>query len=633
MRTTDSGNNWIRVGGVGEAFFTDIGFLNQFTGIALGGSCIRTTNGGLNWINGIVVGQSVSSFGENRAMVCSYNGSIVKSTDIGQTWFTVLSGGDFYGIKFIDSNTVVASGGLGKIMKTTNGGTSWFAQQMGNSVSGSTYAIPYDADIVVYKYNSAGTQQWVVTYGGAVSTQDSVVKAVMDANGNIYITGCTTINNTDSTEILTMMVSTAGIIVWTKTYHIASGSYQDIGNDVFVDAGVDNGFNVFVTGFYGTKTLTAKYNSSGVKQWGVSYVSSVGNAVAKSIVIDNAGNPIIAGSNDNGGTGKDFLIVKLTSYIYLSTNDDGVPIGYGIIEKINSSGTVVWSYIDTSYSNVRYNDLDFDVSGNIYITGTANANCITMKFSSAGAIVWSRSFNGSGSGYDGGISIALDAGGNIYLCGNSFKNATNYIDMIALKYNSAGTFQWSQYLPATSSQYYDRAVKIKIDAANNIIVGGNLNIGILQDVQIVIYNPAGTLQTSYVIGGTAGDDDLLTDMILDASGNIYVTGSLRQNGTGNDLFVEKISSGGAAGSAQWISTYNAGGASTERGLSLTTDKNGNVFVGGYVIANSVYEDILTVKFNSNGLFQWAKTIVNPAQQINYANSVTADTNGNIFMTG
>lgn len=722
---------------------------------------------------------------------------------------------------------------------------------VGNSLSGSPNTIPYDNDITVYKYNSAGTQQWTETYAGAVNGKDSVTKAVIDASGNIYLTGCSTINNTDSTEILTMMISAAGLTVWSKTYSLVAGSYHDIGNDIFVDGSgnvfvtgesegvvilmkynnsgtlqfakytlgdagrgnsiyvdgssniyvagsfpggwggdeiemrkynssgnivwttgngyggqgtkilvdgsgntfvaannsnlsayiykinssgsitgvlsedyvtindmeldafgdvcvcgssspialsytfgivqvysnslgviwsanytdvnsyitfnsmvVDNSFNVFVTGFYGAKTLTAKYNSSGVKQWGVSYVSAAGSAAANSIVIDNAGNPIIAGTNDNGGTGKDYLVVKLTSiggnhwnrninrlvsfsevvtaskqdasgnyyltgYVNLSNNVYGSQVGYGIIEKVNSSGTVVWSYIDTSYSNVRYNDLDFDVSGNIYITGTANENIITMKFSSTGTIVWSRTFNGSGAGYDEGTSIALDASGNIYLCGNSYKNATNYIDGVAVKYNSAGTFQWSQYLPTTNTFFYDHAIKIKIDGANNIIVGEN-TVNASQDINVAIYNPSGGFVTSFVIGGTAGGTDVLSDMALDAAGNIYITGSLAQSGTGNDLFVEKISS---STGPLWSSTYNSGGASNEKAFSLTTDKNGNVFACGYANTSGTNENILTVKYNSAGLFQWAKTIVNPSGGVNYANAVAADTNGNVFVTG
>ncbi len=725
---------------------------------------------------------------------------------------------------------------------------------VGTSVNGSANAIPLDNDIVVYKYNSAGTQQWVVTYGGAASAKDTVRKAVLDANGNIYLTGCTTINNSDSTEILTMMINTSGTIVWNKTYHIPGAtSYYDCGNDITIDAAgnafvtgvssgififlkynsagtllltkniigqsaegnsvfvdgsgniylsatyidlgwggdgvevmkynsagvqlwikggytgnsvktltdasgnvfvaynisngdgklvkyssagtelfnistgsnftitdmeldgfgniylcgsirppgflysigvvevflnggtliwsatqtditayiqfksmiVDASLNVFVTGYYGAKTTTVKYNSSGVKQWGVSYTSSAGNASANSIVIDNAGNPLIAGDNDNGGTGQDFLVVKytniggnhwnrninrlvsfnevvtaskqdasgnyiLTGYVNLGKNFYGVETGYGIIEKINSSGTIVWSYIDTSYTNVRYNDLDIDDSGNIFVTGTENENWIVMKFSSAGSILLNKSFNGAGSGYDEGKSIALDSSGNICTCGNVYNGALNNLDMVTTKYNSAGVIQWTQYYANSGGN--DDAVKIRVDAFNNIVVGSNIYVVNTHknDIYFSKYNPAGVEQIGIYFVGTAGEDDLLSDIIIDNNNDFFLTGSINNNISNNDLLLVKISN---AGNVLWNVNYNSSGASNEKGYSLTTDKNGNVFVCGYVNSSGTNRNLLTMKYNSAGVQQWTKSIVNPVGGLNYLNSVSADTNGNIFVTG
>lgn len=725
---------------------------------------------------------------------------------------------------------------------------------VGTSINGSPNAIPLDNDIVVYKYNSAGTQQWVVIYSGAAGGKDTVTKAVLDAGGNIYLTGCATINNSDSTEILTMMINTSGTIVWSKTYHIPGAtSYYDCGNDITIDASgnafvtgvtsgififlkynsagtllltkniigqsaegnsvfvdgsgniylsatyidqgwggdgvevmkynsagvqlwikggytgnsvktltdaagnvfvaynisngdgklvkynsagtelfnistgsnftitdmeldgfgniylcgsirppgflysigvvevflnggtliwsatqtditayiqfksmiVDASLNVFVAGYYGAKTTTIKYNSSGVKQWGVSYTSSAGNASANSIVIDNAGNPIIAGDNDNGSTGQDFLLVKytsiggnhwnrninrmvnfddvvtaskpdgsgnyyLTGYVNIRKNSYGVEVGFGIIEKVNSSGSTVWSYVDTSYNNARYNDLAIDNSGNVFITGTENDNSIMMKFSSTGTILMNMTFNGAGAGYDEGKSLALDANGNIYIAADSYNGAANQLDVVTIKYNSLGVLQWFQYY--VNSGGNDDAVKIKVDALNNIIVGANIYVTLSHknDIFFTKYNSAGVEQIGIYFVGTAGEDDLLSDIIVDNNNNILLTGSVNNNISSNDLLLVKISSNG---SVLWNVNYNSSGASNEKGNSVTVDKDGNVIVTGYINTSGANRDFFTMKYNSAGVMQWSKLIANPVSGLNYGNSVCADTSGNIFVTG
>lgn len=718
---------------------------------------------------------------------------------------------------------------------------------IGNSVGGSATAYPYDNDIVVYKYNSAGTAQWTVTYSGLVGGKDTVTKAVIDGSGNIYLTGCTTVAQSDSTDVLTMMISSAGIILWTKTFKYEVGSHYDIGNDVFVDGSgnvfvtgqasgvelllkynnsgvlqfakvktgaqsegrsiyvdasgniflggsfvtvgfsvtqplfskynsagtniwdngigidgicgkvladasgnsffmiqtdfsggrvvkfnssgtllfnnaagstsilddmeldafgnvyvcgadnngafigvyttsfgviwtasvssgasaiefysmlVDNSFNVYATGYFDSKTITSKYNSTGVKQWSVSETSAAGSAQGNSITLDNASSVLIAGSIDNAATGSDFYAVRYTTtgshhwlrsinrlvsfnevvtasepdaagnyytvgYVNLGTNSYATQVGYGIIQKINSAGTVVWSKVDTAFSNIRYNDVAVDNSGNVYITGTSNEDCITNKYNSSGTLQWSKIFNGAGLGYDEGTSITLDGSGNVYLCGNSYQNASSGIDIVTIKYNSAGTFQWSQYISSTFANT-DHAVRIKINSAGNVIVGGNNLATTNIDAVVFIYNASGSLITSIYTPGSAGGTDELTDLFLDASDNIYITGTLLQSGTNNDLFIKKIES---TGFVDWISTYNSGANTNEKGFSVTTDKSGNVYACGYVINSGTNKDILTVKFSSAGVFQWAKQIINPTGGFNYANSISADTLGNTYITG
>jgi Secretion system C-terminal sorting domain len=102
----------------------------------------RTTNGGLTWT------RQLSAGSQNPDMIYMYNariGFIVdntggnnlrKTTDGGNSWFTVVSGQGFYDMKFIDSLT----GWRAKdyIKKTTDGGLTWVEQTFPQGGNGYT---------------------------------------------------------------------------------------------------------------------------------------------------------------------------------------------------------------------------------------------------------------------------------------------------------------------------------------------------------------------------------------------------------------------------------------------------------------------------------------------------------------
>ncbi|MCX6158570.1 MAG: YCF48-related protein [Ignavibacteriota bacterium] len=117
---------------------TNIVFVNQLTGFASGGSLssgyvIKTTNSGQSW-NTVLTGgtafQSLSFVSDLIGYaVGGYNPNslIYKTTDGGQTWTQQISGTVYcyFDSYFINANTGYVVGDWGNIRKTTNGGNTW----------------------------------------------------------------------------------------------------------------------------------------------------------------------------------------------------------------------------------------------------------------------------------------------------------------------------------------------------------------------------------------------------------------------------------------------------------------------------------------------------------------------------
>lgn len=110
---------------------------------ATAGGFFRTTNGGTNWMSGVVPGATVVNFysvapiDQNTAYLAGWNiagdGRIYKTTDGGQTWTqqyrNIKPGAAFFGIAFWDKENGIAFSdpveGSFLIVTTANGGTTW----------------------------------------------------------------------------------------------------------------------------------------------------------------------------------------------------------------------------------------------------------------------------------------------------------------------------------------------------------------------------------------------------------------------------------------------------------------------------------------------------------------------------
>lgn len=127
--------------------------------------------------------------------------------------------------------------------------------------------------------------------------------------------------------------------------------------------------------------------------------------------------------------------------------------------------------------------------------------------------------------------------------------------------------------------------------------------------------------------GPGNGNDQANAMVLDTSGNIYVTGTGTASGNNINYITIKYNS---AGTVQWLQSYD-NNTSTDIASGIAVDKAGNVYVTGHSIG--VGNDIATVKYNSSGVQQWVHRYDGPGNSDDYPSGIVVDSLGEIYVTG
>ena len=281
-------------------------------------------------------------------------------------------------------------------------------------------------------------------------------------------------------------------------------------------------------------------------------------------------------------------------------------------------------------------DVRMDSAGNVIVTGwietaTGNADCHTIKYTPEGDVLWENTYAGSATGTDYGYALTLDASGNVYVAG--FGNGDNpaTFDIFVLKYDADGNPVWTQRWTSPITNYSAYAYSIAVDSQGNVFTTGFESDGFTDGEFITLkFNSSGILQWATPYNGSTSSIDYANHIVVDSDGNSYIAG---WSGGANNLHDMTTIKYDPDGNELWVKRYNGTADDNDYAYWLVLDGSGNVYVTGQSVETGSDNDITTIKYAPNGDELWIRHYDGPAHGYDAGQSIAVDADGNAYVTG
>ena len=250
-----------------------------------------------------------------------------------------------------------------------------------------------------------------------------------------------------------------------------------------------------------------------------------------------------------------------------------------------------------------------------------------------GAEIWRRDLHGTAGSGDQGFDVTLDGSGDVVAAGRT-DNTGRAWDFTVVKFSGAsGTELWRYERNGTANQS-EEARKVVIDPSGDVVAGGFLrNVGVGAQLGVVkLSGASGTELWRSELGGTAGLNDEVLDVDVDAQGDVYVAGFVTNTGTKRDLIVCKLA--GADGSTLWRFELDGGASDEDQGVAIAVNGSGRVFVGGRLVAFGTGPDFSVIGLNSTtGSVLWTYRLNGSANDFDEPKDLTLGPDGDPVAVG
>jgi hypothetical protein len=274
-----------------------------------------------------------------------------------------------------------------------------------------------------------------------------------------------------------------------------------------------------------------------------------------------------------------------------------------------------------------------DVCGNVYVTGltsdsTFSFDYVTLKYYPNGDIAWARTYNGPGSGWDVACGIAVVDSSGVHVTGTSRGSVTRD-DMATVKYYSNGDTAWVRRYDGPLS-WDDAASDLAVDVSGSVCVTGRSRDSAAHDDYTTMkYHPSGDTAWVRRYNGPGNFVDHPQAISVDDSGYVYVTGASHSREAFEDYATIKYH---PSGDTAWVRRYDGPAYLRDEAVSIDVDGSGNVCVTGWSWNGTDY-DYATIKYYPDGDTAWVRRYDGPGHILDSAVAVVMDGWGNVYVTG
>jgi len=281
------------------------------------------------------------------------------------------------------------------------------------------------ADLLIVKFNSAGSVQWAKAVGG--TSHDYGYSVVRTSDSGFVVAGETGSFGAGSYDLFLVKFNSSGSVQWAKA---VGGTDYDEGYLVIQTS--DSGFVVAgETGSFGAGSydlFLVKFNSSGSVQWAKA-VGGTNSDHGESVIETSDSGFVVAGHTQSFGAGSDDVFLV----------------------KFNSSGSVQWAKavggrrFDMGHLVIQTSDSGLVVAGRTYSYG---GNLFLLKFNSSGSLQWAKAVGGTN--WDAGYSVVQTSDSGFVVAGRTQSFGAGSYDLFLVKFNSSGSVQWAKAVGGTN---------------------------------------------------------------------------------------------------------------------------------------------------------------------------------------
>ena len=324
-----------------------------------------------------------------------------------------------------------------------------------------------------------------------------------------------------------------------------------------------------------------------------------------------------------------FLISNISDYYHFSNSTPSNNDTTNYLEEINNLEPSIIDCQPLKFEWVKYwsssGDHDrcfgsyMDSDDNIYLTGYQNfgggdLRLVLVKYDKDGNLLFTSNWGTSGNDQHTGYDVVLDSLGNIYCAGIWRKDPDDWNeDFILVKFDSSGNHLWTRQWGGGGKE---KCYAIACDSQDNLYLTGSTT-AYEGEVVTLKYDSSGNLIWERFWGGTYHESGFA--LTIDSSDNIYVGGYTYTTDASNDMVVIKYDSDGNE-----LLNFTWGTPQVDWGYAVEFDSENNFYLAG-----RADNKVCLIKYNSTLHYQWHTTEGGSGDP----KSIDFDSNDDIYLGG